>query len=119
MHISWMYLLQHAFNVVFATKNKRFTHLVNFGNFLDFIMFLISLVYIFTFYKGWRLNTFLQVLEPWELGQIYWENYMNSPVNENAVLIAFAIVLWLKIAYAFKLINLTGGIYAIVVKLFD
>lgn len=44
---------------------------------------------------------------------------MRSPINESAILIAFMIVMWLKIAYQFKLINLTGGIYAVLVKLFN
>ncbi|CDW87773.1 transient receptor potential cation subfamily member 4 [Stylonychia lemnae] len=119
MHLSWMILLQHGYNVVFATKNKRFTHLVNFGNFLDFSMFLITLLYSFSYYKGWRYDTWLQILSPKELGKIYWENYMRSPINENAVLISFMIVLWLKVAYQFKLISRTGGIYAIMIKLFN
>lgn len=114
-----MYLFQHGFNVVFATKNKRFTHLVNFGNFLDFLMFLTSLVYVFAYYKGWRLHTFLEVLEPWQLGEVYWRNYMSSPINESGLLISFAIILWLKILYSFKLINITGGIYAILTKIFS
>ncbi len=59
MFISWMFIFQHIFNVIFATKNKRYTHLLNFGNFLDFGMFLVTIVYLFAFYKDWRLNTFL------------------------------------------------------------
>lgn len=58
-------------------------------------------------------------MEPGELGETYWSNYMDSPVNENAVLISYMIILWLKVAYQFKLINRTGGIYAILIKLFN
>lgn len=68
MHLSWMYIIQHGFNVVFATKNKRFTHLLNFGNLLEFFAFLVTLLYTFTFYKGYRLNSFLVSLTNWELG---------------------------------------------------
>jgi len=38
-------------------------------------------------------------MEPIELGELYWSNYMRSPINENAVLISFMIVLWVKVAY--------------------
>lgn len=53
------------------------------------------------------------------MGRIYWDNYITSPINENGLLIAFAIILWIKVIYTFKLINLTGGIYAMLIKLFE
>lgn len=118
MHLSWMYLLQHAYDVVFATKNKRVTHLAHFGNFIDFFMFLVSLVYVFVFYKDWRYDTFLKQMGTWELGRTYFLNYIISNFNENAILIVYQTLLWIKVAYCFKLINLTGAIFAILTKLF-
>lgn len=68
-HLAWMpQMVQHGFNVVFAVKNKRTPHLANVGNFMDFVMLMDSLLYIFTVYRGWRFDTWLQVMTPEALG---------------------------------------------------
>ncbi len=60
IHVAWLpQLFQHAFSVVFSVKNKRSPHLLNLGYFLDFILVMDGLLYIFTVYKGWRYDTFL------------------------------------------------------------
>ena len=117
MFISWMFIFQHIFDVVYATKNNRYTHLLNFGNLLDFAMFLTTIVYLFAFYKDWRYNTFLQILTPAQLGQYYWDNYTSTPISEMGILISLGIILWLRVVFSFKLFSLTAGIFAIVTKI--
>jgi hypothetical protein len=64
-HVAWMpQCFQHAFNVIFALKNKRSPHLISAGNFFDFVLLMDSLLYIFTAYRGWRWDTFLGDLSP-------------------------------------------------------
>lgn len=76
IHAAWLpQLFQHAFSVVFSVKNKRTPHLLNAGYLLDFIMVMDGLLYIFTAYRGWRYDTFLEDLTNEELGARYWSNY--------------------------------------------
>jgi hypothetical protein len=103
--------------VVFAVKNKRSPHLLNAGNLLDFILIMDGLIYIFTAYRGWRYDTFLEDLSPQELGQRYWENYQVSPINENAVLIVYGIAMWIRCFTQLKLIRPCTGLFAIIEKL--
>ena len=64
IHCAWMpQIFQHMFNVIFAVKNKRSPHLANLGNFLDFVLIMDGLLYIFTAYRGWRWDTFLGNLD--------------------------------------------------------
>jgi hypothetical protein len=112
-------VIQHAFDVIFAVKNKRTPHLVSAGNLLDFVLLMDSLLYIFTVYRGWRWNTFLEPLTPEQLGQRYWENYVKSPINENAVLIVYGIAMWLRCFYATKLFKPSAALFAIIEKLFQ
>jgi hypothetical protein len=83
-------------NVIFAVKNKRTPHLGNLGNFLDFVLLMDSLLYIFTVYKGYRLDTFLGYPSPSTIGDRFWINYIESPINENAVLIVYGIAMWIR-----------------------
>ena len=77
-----------------------------------------GLLYIFTAYRGWRWDTFLDDLTEEELGARYWENYQISPINENAVLIIYGIAMWGRCFYQLKLIRPLTGLMAIVEKLF-
>jgi len=118
-HCGWMIqMFQHMWNVIFAVKNKRTPHLGNLGNFLDFILLMDSLLYIFTVYKGYRLNTFLGNPTPSDIGRVTWENYAISPINENAVLIVYGIAMWMRCFYTLKLFRPLAGIIAIGEKLF-
>lgn len=64
MFVSWLFFFQRIFDAIFAGKNKRIPHLVNFGFLLDFTIFLIGLIYIFIYYKDWRWDTWLRTLTP-------------------------------------------------------
>jgi hypothetical protein len=117
MFVSWLFLFQKIFDAIFAGKNKRVPHLVNANNFLDFVIFIIGLFYIFVVYKGWRWDTWLRSLTPLELAWEYWRNYSTSVWNENAILIAYGISFWMKAFIQLKLISITGSLFAIMVKL--
>ena len=118
-HFAWMQqIFQHAFNVIFAVKNKRTPHLANLGNFFDFVLVMDSLLYIFTVYRGYRWDTFLIDFTPDGLGAAYWANYIVSPINENAVLIVYGLALWLRCFYQLKLISPLAGVFALAEKLF-
>ena len=115
-HCSWMYFFQHAFDVIFAVKNKRTPHLADLGNLIDFLMGLISLVYVLTVYKGYRANTFLEKsqLNEAQFGERYWQNYLNCPVNENAVLLCYGVLMWAKFFYSMKFVRLAGSLFAVI-----
>ena len=119
-HLSWMFLFQHAFNVVFAFKNKRTPHLADPGNLMDFCMMLVNTLYVATAYKGWRYNTFLErsLIDDVTFGERYWENYLASPINDNAVLLTYGLLMWARTFYSLKLVHLTGPTFAITEKLF-
>jgi hypothetical protein len=118
-HCGWMLqVFQHMWSVIFAVKNKRTPHLGNLGNFLDFVLLMDSLLYIFTVYKGYRLDTFLGNPTPSDIGNRVWQNYVASPINENAVLIVYGIAMWMRCFYTLKLFRPLAGIIAIAEKLF-
>lgn len=75
MFLSWLFLFQHIFDSIFAGKTKRVPHLVDVGSFLDFVIFLIGVIYILVAYKDWRWNTFLVRLSPPELAWAFFNNY--------------------------------------------
>ena len=81
------------------------------------MIFLLGMIYIFIVYKDWRYDTFLNRLPPEEEAFVYYTNYMESPVNENAVLLAYGLILWLRAFQHLKLISLTGGLFAVMEKL--
>lgn len=111
-------MFQHAWNVIFAVKNKRSPHLLNLGNFLDFTLLMTSLIYVFTIYKGYRLDTFLGFPTNEIIGDIYWMNYIKSPINENAVLIVYGVAMWMRCFYCLKLFRPLAGVFALAEKLF-
>jgi hypothetical protein len=118
-HLAWMpQCIQHAWDVIFAVKNKRIPHLLNAGNFFDFILLMDSLLYVFTVYKGYRLDTFLGNPEWPVIGDRYWRNYEKSPINENAVLIVYGLAMWVRCFYSLKLFRPFAEIFAITEKLF-
>lgn len=112
-----MYIFQHAFNVVFATKNKRVTNLVNMGNFIDASYFITTGIYLGIIYEVFRTNTWVYILSDDELGRVYWDNMMNSYVNENILLFVIGFIIWAKAFYQLKLISITGSQFAIMGKL--
>lgn len=59
MEVGWLYFFQHMFNAIFATKNKRVMNIVSLENFLDFMIFVVGMSYMFIVYKSYRYNTFL------------------------------------------------------------
>lgn len=111
-------MFQHAFNVIFAVKNKRTPHLASAANLFDFVLLMDSLLYIFTVYRGWRWDTFIRDLTPAQLGSEYWDNYKRSPINENAVLIVYGVAMWARCFYSLKLFRPFAGLFALVEKLF-
>lgn len=90
---------------------------VNFGNLLDFAIFFIGLFYIVVIYKDFRYATFLAELEPRQEAAIYLKNFIESPINEPALLAAYLTVLWLKAISNLKLISVFGKLFAILERL--
>jgi len=114
---TWLFLFQHLYDAIFATKNKRVMQCTNLGMLLDFSIFQVSWVYIIIVYKDFRFDTFLRDLNPYEEATAYWINYINSPVNENVLLVVFMTFLWLKAFYQLKLFQLFASLFAILEKL--
>ena len=59
----------------------------------------MGLIYIVIVYKDWRFDTWLKTRDPVEEAKVYWDNYNWSPVNENAALLTYGLILWLKAFY--------------------
>ena len=80
-------------------------------------MLLVSLLYVFAAYRGWRFDTFLEDLTNDQIGERYWSNYLSSIVNENLVLLVYAGLMWSRTFYQSKLIKLSAEIFAISEKM--
>mmetsp|Transcript_22915 Transcript_22915/g.22215 ORF Transcript_22915/g.22215 Transcript_22915/m.22215 type:complete len:92 (-) Transcript_22915:728-1003(-) len=72
MEVAWFYFFQHAWDGIFATKNKRVMHFASFDNFLDFMLFATGFSYAMIVYKKYMFDTFLQELTAYEQAAIYW-----------------------------------------------
>lgn len=112
-----MFLFGHIFEAIFATKNNRTPHIINFANFCDLAFFLIGLTYIFIVYKDFRLNTWLNGYNELELADAYWNNYLRSPWNEPMILTTYGLFLWLRCFYQLKLISFSGPLFAVLERM--
>lgn len=92
---------------------------VNATNILDFGIFFIGLFYIIVVYKDFRYNTFLAELEPRQEAELYFKNWVESPINEPGLLAAYLTVLWLKVFINLKLISIFGQMFAILERLIE
>ena len=70
--------------------------MVNPNNFLNFLIFAVGFFYITVVYKVYRYDTWLKMYSPTERAEVYWDNYRDSFINENALLLTYAVTLWLK-----------------------
>lgn len=73
--------------------------MVNMGNFFDFALFFIGFIYFMIYIKDWRYNTFLIFRSPVEEAYVYYDNYVTTIFNENAILLVYGVILWLKAFY--------------------
>ena len=90
---------------------------VNVSNILDFMIFFVGLFYIVVVYKDFRYDTFLADHEEFDEAQLYFLNWMTSPINEPALLSVYLTILWLKVAINLKLISIFGHLFGIMERL--
>jgi len=117
--LNWCFLFQHIFNGIFAAKMKRNMRFVNATNILDFGIFFVGLIYIVVVYKDFRYNTFLAELEPRQEAELYFKNWVESPISEPGLLSAYLTILWLKVFINLKLISLFGQMFAVLERLVE
>jgi len=115
--MNWMFVFQHIFNGIYAGKTKRVMHILSFGNVIDFLLFCGTWFYDAVILKDFRLNTFLQDMSPLEEAEIYWNNMLTSPYNENIILMIYIILLWFKAFYQLKLFTFSGSLFVIMIKM--
>lgn len=92
-------------------------HYVNLENFLDFSIFAVGASYILIVYKAFRYNTFLLDLTLENRAKIYWMNYENNVVNENIILLVYALILWSKSVLRLELLSLSGPLFCVMKKI--
>lgn len=76
----------------------------------------MGLIYIIIVYKVWLYDTFLKYRPELEEAMVFWDNYRASSINENALLLTYGLVLWLKAFYQLKLLPFVGILYVVMTK---
>ena len=62
----------------------------------DVCILLTDMCYLIIILRDYRHGTFLKHYNSQELAQVYYKQYSESPVNEYALLLVIAIMLWIK-----------------------
>ena len=80
-------------------------------NVIDTVLFLLGTSYLVIILRDYRYDTFLKDWTPEEEAKIYFDNYMESPVEENYILFIIGFLLWIKALMQLKYLELTGNEY--------
>ena len=91
-----MYVFQLFYNAMFAGRNKRYMKYFSFENLLDTVIMLVEMAYLSILLRDYCYDTFLKIRIEQEMVQVFYDNYIASPVNENVILLILGILFWIK-----------------------
>ena len=98
----------------YAGRNKRVMKFFSFENLLDVFILFATMAYLTILLRDYRYGTFLSKPEPVAEARQFFNQYMSSPVNENAVLWLIGTLLWGKAWLQLRFIKSTGYLYEVV-----
>lgn len=117
-YLQWMYVFQQFYQATYAGRNKRIMAYFQFENVLDTVILFVGMSYLIIILRDYRYDTFLKDQSLEEEAQIYFRQYVGSPVNEALLLFIAGTLLWIKAFHQLKYLELTGSLYQILALLF-
>lgn len=108
-----MYVFQLFYQATYAGRTKRVMKFFQFENLLDALTFFVGTSYIIIVLRDYRYGTFLADLTAEEEAFIYFDQWLSSPVMENALLWTYGLLLWIKAGYQAKYLSITGDLFQI------
>ena len=96
---------------MFAGRNKRVMRYFQAENVIDTILLLCGTSYLVIILRDYRYDTFLKSPTAVTEAKTYFDNYMQSPVQENLLLFISAILFWCKGLIQLKYLESTGTQY--------
>ena len=117
-YLQWMYVFQLFYQGTYAGRNKRVMKFFSLENLLDVFILFGTMAYLTILLRDYRYGTFLSKPAPDVEARQYFNQYIESPVNENAVLWVIGTMLWGKAFLQLRFIKSTGYLYEVVRLLF-
>lgn len=65
-------------------------------NVVDTLIFLVEIAYLVILLKKYRYNSFLTRPDMLTVAKMYWNEYINTPVNEGLLLWIISVLMWIK-----------------------
>ena len=96
---------------MYAGRNKRVMKYFQFENLLDTVILLISMAYLTILLRDYRYNTFLPNTTYTDESLLFFKQYIESPVNENALLCIMGTLYWIKAFVQLRYLEVFGALY--------
>ena len=116
-----MYGVQHMFNIVYASINKRQVDPYSFLGLIDFLIFAIFLANILITYAKNLSGTWMDYpLVPTNTrAMTYAKNYINDTyISEDALWVICIVIMWIRVFYFLRYNEFMGKFIGIVERLF-
>ena len=116
------YGIQHLFNIIFASINKRQIDAYSFLGVLDFLIFCIFISNIFITYAKNLWGTWMDypLLNSETRSMIYARSFMNTPyISEDALWVICIVIMWIRVFYFLRYNEFMGKFIGIVERLFN
>lgn len=75
------------------------------------------MAYLIILLRDYRYDTFLPDRDYRGDAILFYRQYVESPVNENAILFVYGTLLWIKCFHQLSYLQITGGLYQVCIKL--
>jgi Polycystin cation channel len=116
------YGVQHLFNIMYATINKRQVNPYSFLNLIDFLIFSIFLANIIITYAKNLSGTWMDypLIATDTRAMIYGRNFVNDVyISENALWVIMIVIMWIRVFYFLRYNEFMGKFIGIVERLFN
>lgn len=115
------YGIQHFFNIVYASINKRSIDAYSFLGLLDLLIFMIFIANIFVTYAKNLWGTWMDfpLVSTDTRSMVYARNYIANPyVSEDAIWFFCIVIMWIRVFYFLRYNEFMGKFIGIVERLF-
>jgi hypothetical protein len=116
------YGIQHLFNIIYASINKRQIDAYSFMGLLDLLVFVIFLSNILITYAKNLHGTWMDypLISSEARSFIYARNFMSTPwVSEDALWVICIVIMWVRVFYFLRYNEFIGKFIGIVERLFS
>jgi hypothetical protein len=115
------YGIQHLYDIVYASINKRTVDAYSFLGLLDLLIFTIFFANIFVTYAKNLWGTWMDfpMVPNDSRAMVYARNYMDDPyVSEDALWFFCIVIMWIRVFYFLRYNEFMGKFIGIIERLF-